>query len=50
MLAQNGGCRYGGYGEIVLRCLLRPKKNPRHPLGAAGITPIEAEPEPAFPR
>ena len=50
LLAKNGGYRYGGYGEIVLRYLLWPKENPRHPLQAAGITPIEAEPEPAFPR
>ena len=32
LLARNGGYRYGGYAEIVLRYLVRPKENPRHPL------------------
>ncbi len=33
LLSRNGSYRYGGYAEIVLRHLVRPKENPRHPLG-----------------
>ncbi len=33
MLSRNGSYRYGGYAEIILRYLVRPKENPRHPLG-----------------
>jgi fatty acid desaturase len=47
LLAQNGGYCYRGYGEIVLRYLVWPKENPRHPLRAATINPIEAKPETA---
>ena len=37
LLARNGGYRYGGYGEIILRHLVRPKENPRHPLDPMSI-------------
>ena len=32
LLARNGGYRFGGYLEIVMRYLLRPKEPPVHPL------------------
>ena len=35
LLARNGDYRYGGYGEVIGRYLLRPKEHPAHPLRAA---------------
>ncbi len=45
LLSRNGGYRYGGYGGIVLRYLLRPKEHPRHALAMA--PPVEALAEPS---
>ena len=35
LLSANGGYRFSGYGEIMLRYLLWPKEHVRHPLGRA---------------
>ena len=32
LLSRNGGYLFKGYGEVVLRYLLKPKEHPRHPL------------------
>ena len=35
LLSANGGYRFSGYGEIMLRYFLWPKEHARHPLGRA---------------
>lgn len=35
LLSANGGYRFSGYGEIMLRYMLWPKEHVRHPLGRA---------------
>ncbi|TQV83654.1 fatty acid desaturase [Denitrobaculum tricleocarpae] len=52
LLTANGGYRFSGYGEIMLRYMLWPKEHVRHPFGRAltARAPKVAAPAPAAAR